>query len=421
MKVLVIGSGGREHAICRSFSKSSKISKIYCAPGNGGTSQVAENVNIKPNDFAAILEFINANSVDFIFVGPEVPLAQGMADYFTERGVQIFGPSLKGAMLESSKDFSKKFMIDNDIPTAAYNTFEKLDEALKYLNDLDKQKKLVVKADGLAAGKGVFICQNTLEAKEAVWQIMNERVFGVAGAKVVIEEFLNGFELSVLMFTDGESYALMPAAQDHKRINDNDEGLNTGGMGAYAPAPSATTELMQTVEKEVISKIIAGFKKENIDYRGVLYVGLMIVDGKPYVLEFNVRFGDPETQALLPLLKTDLADISLAVINKKLKDIKVEWLAETAVTVVASSGGYPGEFESGFEITGLDSVDKDVTVYHAGTKIENSKFVTSGGRVLAVTAVAPNIKEAVKKAYENISKINFKGMHYRKDIAKRAL
>ncbi|MCL2389139.1 MAG: phosphoribosylamine--glycine ligase, partial [Elusimicrobia bacterium] len=379
-----------------------------------------ENVNIKADDIAALSAFAKENEVGFTFVGPEIPLAQGIVDHFEKNCLKIFGPSQKGAMLEASKDFSKKFMIDNHIPTAAYSSFDNSTDALKYLESFDAGKKLVVKADGLAAGKGVYICQNIPEAQNAVKEIMETQIFGASGSKIVIEEFLEGFELSVLMFTDGESYKLMPAAQDHKRVFDNDQGPNTGGMGAYAPAPSASPELMQSIDG-IVLKIMQGIKKENIDYRGILYVGFLVSGGVPYVLEFNCRFGDPETQVLLPLLKTDLSDICHGVIDKKLKDINVEWSADTAVTVVLASGGYPGEFKNGYEITGTGEVDKNCTVYHAGTKNENGKLLTAGGRVLAVTAVAENIADAVKKVYENVEKINFTGMHYRKDIAKRAL
>jgi phosphoribosylamine--glycine ligase len=422
MKVLVIGSGGREHALCCAFSKSSKIEKIYCAPGNGGTSEIAENVNIGVSDFDKLSDFAKSSGVDFTFVGPEIPLAQGIVDFFEKKGLKIAGPSQQASQLESSKIYSKQFMDKYGIPTARYKSFSVAADALRYLEEWEENKKAVVKADGLAAGKGVYICSGREEAKTAVKQIMDEKVLGEAGSNVVIEEFIDGQELSFLIFTDGTSFSMMPASQDHKRINDNDEGPNTGGMGAYAPAPLADEALTQTVKKDIIEKVIAGLKSEKLKYKGVLYVGVIMNGDKPYVLEFNCRFGDPETQAVLPLLKTDFADICAAIIDEKLGGLNIEWDTKTAVCVVLASGGYPGKFENGFEINGLGNItDEDTIVFHAGTKLKDGKLITSGGRVLGITSIAGDIKSAIKKAYENIEKVSFENMHYRKDIAQKAL
>lgn len=424
MKVLVIGSGGREHALCWSFAKSPKVERVYCAPGNGGTMLDAKNVNIGVSDFEALAAFAKAENITFTFVGPEVPLAEGIVDFFEDKGLKIIGPSQKAAMLESSKIFSKEFMRKYDIPTAHFDKFSNASDALKFLENWGTDKKVVVKADGLAAGKGVYMCNGKQDAVDAVNQMMNDKVLGEAGAAVIIEEHIGGPELSYLIFTDGISYSVMPASQDHKRINDNDEGPNTGGMGAYAPAPLATESLNKKVENEIIKKVIEGIKAENFNYKGVLYIGVIMNGENPSVLEFNCRFGDPEAQALLPLLDTDLTDICLSILDKKLSEMKtnVKWKNETAVCVVLSSGGYPGKFESGFEISGIENItDKDTIVFHAGTKLENGKFVNSGGRVLGITSTVSDIKNAVDKVYSQVKKISFKNMHYRKDIAWRAL
>lgn len=422
MKVLVIGSGGREHAICYSFAKSSKIDKIYCAPGNGGISKIAEIVNIDVNDFKKLSEFAKSNNIDFTFVGPEVPLSQGIVGFFEKEGLKIVGPSKQAAALESSKIFSKEFMNKYNVPTARFDKFNDIDAALSFLENWEENKKVVVKADGLAAGKGVYMCNGKADAVNAVKQMMADKVLGDAGTSIIIEEHVNGAELSYLIFTDGVSYSMMPASQDHKRVNDNDEGPNTGGMGAYAPAPLATAELNKKVEENIIKKVINGIKEEGFEYKGVLYVGVIMNGDEPYVLEFNCRFGDPETQAVLPLLETDLTDICAAILDKKLSEIEIKWKKETAVCVVLASGGYPGKFESGFEIKGLDGVtDKNTIIFHAGTKNENGKIVTSGGRVLGITAIGSDIKGAIDKVYSEIKRISFNNMHYRKDIGWRAL
>jgi phosphoribosylamine--glycine ligase len=421
MNVLVIGSGGREHAICNQFSKSFKIDKIYCAPGNGGTSQIAENIDISANDFDKLTDFVRKNKINFTFVGPEVPMSLGIVDYFEAEGLKIIGPSRHAAQLETSKIYSKKFMQKYDIPTVQYNSFADIDDALKFLESWGENRKAVVKADGLAAGKGVYICNGREGARNAVKQMMKNKVLGSAGTNVIIEECVDGPELSYLIFTDGISYSVMPASQDHKRINDNDRGPNTGGMGAYAPAPLATAELNEKID-DIIGKVVNGIKAEKLDYKGVLYVGIIMNGSSPCVLEFNCRFGDPETQAVLPLLDTDLTDICNAILNKKLLNIKINWKKEFSVCVVLASGGYPGSFEKGVEIDGIENInDKNTIVFHAGTKLKNGRFVTSGGRVLGITSTADNAKSAIDKVYSNVKLISFKNMYYRKDIARRAL
>jgi phosphoribosylamine--glycine ligase len=421
MKVLVVGSGGREHAICSQFSKSPKIDKIYCAPGNGGISQVAEITDISASDFNKLTDFVKKNKIDFTFVGPETPLSSGIVDYFEAEGLKIIGPSRNAARLESSKIYSKEFMRKYDIPTAHYNSFTDINDALKFLESWEENKKAVVKADGLAAGKGVYMCNGRRDARNAVKQMMNDRVLGDAGTSVIIEENIDGPELSYLIFTDGISYSVMPASQDHKRINDNDQGPNTGGMGAYAPAPLATDELNKKVE-DIIRKVINGIKVEKLDYKGVLYVGIIVNDSSPYVLEFNCRFGDPETQAVLPLLNTDLTDVCSAILNRKLSSVRINWKREFSVCVVLASGGYPGNFKKGFEIKGIENInDENTVVFHAGTKLENGKFITSGGRVLGITSTAADVKSAINKVYSSVKLVSFKEMYYRKDIAWRAL
>ncbi|MDR3195893.1 MAG: phosphoribosylamine--glycine ligase [Endomicrobium sp.] len=420
MKALVVGSGGREHAICWKFAKSSKIEKVYCATGNGGISQVAENVDIAVDDFNRLADFVKMNNINFTFVGPEIPLSLGIVDYFKERGLRIVGPSKGAARLESSKIYSKEFMRKYGIPTAEYNGFSNVNDALKFLESWEADKKVVVKADGLAAGKGVYMCGGREDAVNAVKQMMDEKILGDAGTNVIVEEHIDGPELSYLVFTDGETYCAMPPSQDHKRISDNDKGLNTGGMGAYAPAPLATEELNKEVEDTIIRKVIDGIKAEKLDYKGVLYIGVIMNGSTPYVLEFNCRFGDPETQAVLPLLDMDFVDICAAILDQNLANLKINWKKDFSVCVVLASGGYPESFKKGFEIKGLENI-KDAIVFHAGTKIENEKFVTSGGRVLGVVSTASDIKTAVEKVYSNVSMIKFEGVRYRKDIAWRAL
>jgi len=423
MKVLVIGNGGREHAIIWKLAQSPKVDKIYCTLGNAGISKQAEIIDIKVDDFEKLAKFAQENKIDFTFVGPEVPLAGGITDFFNLKNLKVFGPSKKGAMLEASKSFAKDFMKKYNVPTAEYNVFTDFNKALDFLNKQPEDKKLVVKADGLAAGKGVIMCQNRQQAVNAVKEIMQDKSFGSAGDKIVFEQWLNGQETSVLVFVDGKHFSIMPAAQDHKRVGDGDTGLNTGGMGAYAPAPVATEKLLKQVKEQIMPNIINGLQKENIDYKGILYIGFMVDNGNPYVLEFNCRFGDPETQVILPLLKTDLVDIVEHTINQTLDEIDIKWEDKATVCVVLASGGYPEKHEKNIEIFGLDTItENEAIIFHAGTKKnENGKIVTSGGRVLVVTAISDDIKSAIDKAYKVIPKIKFDKMHYRKDIGQRAL
>ena len=422
MKVLVVGNGGREHAIVWKLSQSSKIQKLYCTVGNSGIEKLAETVNIKSDDINSLAAFAVKENIDYTFVGPEVPLALGIVDYFKEKKLKIFGPSKKGAMLEASKSFSKNFMKKYEIPTAEYASFEDFKQAKDFLDKWPEDKKIVVKADGLAAGKGVVMCQNRKEALNAAEQMMLSKAFGDSGTRIVFEEWLEGEEVSVLLFTDGKSFEIMPPAQDHKRIGEKDTGLNTGGMGAYAPAPIATEKLLKDIKENIVPKILEGLQKEKIDYKGVLYIGFMIVKDRPYVLEFNCRFGDPETQVILPLLQTDLFDIMTNTVNGTLGDLKIEWLKKSAVTVVIASGGYPEKHINGYEISGFNDVKpEEAIVFHAGTKTENGKTVTAGGRVLAVSAVSDDIKSTVDKVYKSVEKIKFENSYYRRDIAWRVL
>lgn len=423
MNVLIIGSGGREHAICWKVSQNPEVEKIYCAPGNAGIGKIAQNVPIKAEDVPALAEFAKNNKIDLTIVGPEVSLAAGISDFFQSQNLAIFGPIRHAATLESSKTFAKNLMLKYNIPTASYRSFEDYKQAQSYLAALDKNKPLVIKADGLAAGKGVFITKNTIEAETALKQIMQDKILGSSGNTVVIEEFLEGEEASVQIFLDGEHYSVMPAAQDHKRVFDNDDGPNTGGMGAYAPAPIITAELSGKINETILSPLIAAFKKEGILYRGVLYVGLMIKEGRPYILEFNCRFGDPETQVVLPLLKTDLIEIINAINAGELNKINIEWHNKYAVCVVLASGGYPGDYKPGKEISGLEEASKlsDTIIFHAGTSINDKTHITtSGGRVLGITSLGNDIKQAVNNSYQAVNKISFDKMHYRKDIAKKA-
>lgn len=424
MKFLVIGNGGREHAIIWKLAQSPKVEKIYSALGNAGISDIAEIINIDVTDFDALAKFASDNKIDYTFVGPEIPLALGITDFFQEKGLKIFGPSKKGALLEASKSFAKDFMKKYNIPTAVYHTFTDFNSAKSFLkNEWAENKKIVVKADGLAAGKGVVMCQNRQEALAAIKEMMQNKSFGSAGDKIVFEQWLEGQETSVLVFVDGKHFSIMPAAQDHKRVDDGDKGLNTGGMGAYAPAPIATPELLKQIKEQVMPNIINGLQKENIDYKGILYIGFMVDNGNPYVLEFNCRFGDPETQVILPLLETDLVDIVEHTINGTLNEIDIKWSKKSAVCVVLASGGYPEKYEKNIKIFGLDTVKKDeAIVFHAGTKKDDAgNILTSGGRVLVLTAIADDIKSAIDKVYAIIPKVTFDKMHYRKDIAQRAL
>jgi len=421
MKVLVIGSGGREHAIAWKLSQSRLVDKVYCTPGNAGIAEIAECIDVDLSNFDALLDLVRYEWIDLTIVGPEDPLSRGIVDYFEKDGRRILGPTKAAAQLESSKVFSKEFMKRHRIPTAEYKVFTSYLHAEDYVRM--KGAPIVIKADGLAAGKGVIVASTVDEATDALRLIMKDRAFGDAGNRAIVEECLKGEEASFMVFTDGETIVPMVSSQDHKRIFDDDKGPNTGGMGAYSPAPVITKELESVVMDTIMRPTIEGLKSEGIKYKGILYAGLMIDDGNPYVLEFNCRLGDPETQPILSRLDTDLVDISMAITDEKLSDMDIEWKDEASVCVVLSSKGYPGKYEKGKVISGLNDVKKmdDVVVFHAGTAFNNNEIITNGGRVLGVTALGKDIKTAKDRAYEAVKKIHFDGMHYRKDIADKAL
>ena len=420
MNVLVIGSGGREHAICWKIKQSTRLNKLYVATGNAGISKIVDGVFGK-TDFESLLDFVKEKNVDYIIVGPEMPLAEGIVDFFEKRNIAIFGGTKKAAMLESSKIFSKKIMQKYGIPTAKFGYFDNPNEAFAYLTDC--QYPLVIKADGLAAGKGVIIAKSENQAREAISAMLSGKAFGLAGQRIVIEEFLEGQEASIFAFCDGKNFISTIASQDHKRALDGDKGLNTGGMGAYAPAPIITSELKRFVDNAIFKPLLDGMNREGIPYKGVLYAGLMLTKEGIKVLEFNCRFGDPETQVVLPLLKTDLMDIIEATINGRLDKINLEWHDKSAACVILASGGYPQKYEKGKLIYGLSSeMGSDILVFHAGTKFdENGNFITAGGRVLGITAIAENLKAALDKSYKAIEKIHFENMHFRKDIGFKAI
>jgi phosphoribosylamine--glycine ligase len=420
MNVLVIGSGGREHALVWKMRQSKKVRKIFCAPGNAGIAQEAECVNIQPENINSLLSFANEKKIDLTVVGPELPLSLGIVDKFEEAGLRVFGPTASAARLEYSKAFAKEMMAKCNIPTAVFKTFTSSHEAKEYIKE--KGAPLVIKADGLAAGKGVVVAESVDEAINAIVDMMDKKVFGEGGKKVVIEDCLKGEEASFMVFTDGATIVPMVSAQDHKRVFDNDKGPNTGGMGAYSPAPVVTDALADKVIKEVFKPLLSGLKKDGIIYKGVLYAGLMIDDNQLNVLEFNCRFGDPEAQPILFRLKSDIIEIMEAIIDSGLSEADVEWKQEASVCVVIASKGYPGNYEKGKVINGIDKAEeiKGVKVFHAGTAKKDNNIVTAGGRVLGVTASGIDINEAVKTAYKAIEKIKFEGMHYRKDIASKA-
>jgi phosphoribosylamine---glycine ligase len=421
MKVLVIGSGGREHALCWKISQSTKVSRVYCAPGNGGISDIAECVDIKSDDIPSLIDFVEKNSIGLTVVGPEAPLTQGIVDAFQAQGLRIFGPEKNSAKLEESKIFAKQTMADFGLPTADFRIFDNPEGAKKYIDSMPGG--FVVKADGLCAGKGVVIADTREKAKEAVDTMMVDKAFGLAGEKIIIEECLRGEEVSVILVSDGNDYLLFPSSQDHKRAFDNDAGPNTGGMGAYSPAPIATAQLIKSIETEIIQPLIAGLQKNHTPYKGVLYIGLMIVDNRPYVLEFNVRFGDPETQPIMMRLRSDILDIIEACIDNSLKHVTPVWDNRPAVSIVCASGGYPGAYNKGFEIHGLQSAQdmEGVEIFHAGTEKKHKEYFTSGGRVLGVTSLENDIAAAIDLAYKAVSRISFDGMFYRHDIGQKAI
>jgi len=419
MKVLIIGSGGREHALVWKIDQSPYVEKIFCAPGNGGIASMAECVDIDGTDLKELVSFAQKESIDLTVVGPELPLTMGAADIFKNHGLAVFGPDKQAAVLEGSKAFTKNFLAKYNIPTADFQIFDNSKAAVQYIHD--NQPPFVLKADGLAAGKGVLLCHSRNEAFQGVEDIMEVKKFGDAGKQLVIEEFMEGEEASILAITDGDNFITLPPAQDHKAIFEGDQGPNTGGMGAYAPAPVIDDDLLKQIKSDIIRPTIDGMKAEGRLYQGVLYAGLMITKTGPKIVEYNCRFGDPEVQAILPLLKTDLVDLMMEVAEGRLKAKEPETTPMSCICVVMASGGYPGSYQKGKTILGLDDVDQDVIVFHAGTRKENKLIVTSGGRVLGVTATGKTFLQAREKAYQAVGKIAFDGAYYRKDIGHRAL
>lgn len=420
MKILMVGGGGREHALIRKLLESEKVEKVYCAPGNGGISCDAECFSVGATDIDGMVSLAKELKVDCVFVAPDDPLAAGMVDAMEKEGIRAFGPRANAAIIESSKVFSKDLMKKYSIPTAGYEVFENSKDALSYIKEQNKYP-VVVKADGLALGKGVIIAQNEAEAEDAVHTIMDDKKFGASGNKVVIEEFITGPEVSVLAFTDGKCVKPMVSSMDHKRAYDGDKGPNTGGMGTISPNPYYTPEIADRCMKEIFLPTIEAMNKEGRTFKGCLYFGLMLTADGPKVIEYNARFGDPETQVVLPRLKTPLCDIVDAVIDENLSDLDIQWSDEACACVVMASGGYPGSYPKGIEIKGLDSDGQveGACVFHAGTALENGVFKTAGGRVLGVTALGSDLKEALKKAYASVEKITFEGAHYRTDIGNK--
>lgn len=415
MKILVIGSGGREHAIVKKISESKRVSKIYCAPGNGGISDIAECVNIKVTEFDKLISFAKDNNIDLTVVGPDDPLVMGISDEFIKAGLKVFGPTKDGAQLEGSKVFSKELMKKYNIPTAKYEVFDDYDKALSYITD-ENTYPAVIKAEGLALGKGVIIAKDNDEAKSALKEIMLDKVFGNSGNRVVIEEFLQGPEISVLSFCDGTTVVPMVSAQDHKRAYDNDMGPNTGGMGTFSPSRIYDKAMAEECMNNIFKPTVEALIKEGITYKGVIYFGLMATKDGVKVIEYNARFGDPETQVVLPRLKTDIVDVFEAVCDGTLDKINVEWEDNACVCVVEASGGYPKKYQTGYEITGLDNIEDNIYVYHAGTKKDNGVYYTSGGRVLGITAKSADLDTAISDAYKAVKNISFTDVHYRKDI-----
>jgi len=421
LNILVIGSGGREHSIVWKLSQSPRVDKIYCAPGNAGIASQAECLGIKVEDIDGLFQVARDKKIDLTVVGPEIPLSLGIVNHFEKNNYPIFGPTQEATEIESSKVFAKYLMDKYQVPTASYRVFKDYYQALLYLQQ--QAFPLVIKADGLAAGKGVLIIEDLPQAEKAISQIMKEHKFGKAGKRVIIEEFLTGEEVSMLVFTDGEHFLPMTPSQDHKKISDGDQGPNTGGMGAYSPVPFFDNKTQEWVLKSIFQPVIKGMKKEGRKFKGVLYAGLILTKEGPKVLEFNARFGDPETQVILPGLKTDLIEILYATQEENLNQIKVEWTNQTSVCVVIASGGYPGKYEKGKTIVGLEDLlnKQDTMVFHAGSEKKNNKIVTSGGRVLGVTSWADTLTGAIEKAYEGVNKIQFEKGYYRKDIGKKGL
>ncbi len=420
MNVLIVGGGGREHALARTIRRSPLLTRLYAAPGNPGMEPDAECVPIAANDIEALLAFARKTKIDLTVVGPEAPLVQGIADRFQEAGLTVFGPRANAALLEGSKAFAKNLMRANNIPTAGFTVFNKAEAAVAHIRSR-KDFPVVLKADGLAAGKGVLICPDRESAMQAVDTLMQTRSFGAAGQTVVVEDFIRGDELSLFILTDGEHYLLLPAAQDHKKIGEGDTGANTGGMGAYAPAPLATPRLLQRIRREVIEPLLAAMRREKRPYRGLLYAGFIINNDTPYVLEYNCRFGDPETQAVLPLVNSDLLPVFYEIARGRLTTTALDIRPLCALGVVLASGGYPGAYSTGHVISGLDQLPGHILCFHAGTRRENNRWQTHGGRVLNIVALADDFKHAAQKVYNAIDKIHFKDMYYRRDIGYKIL
>lgn len=419
MKILLLGSGGREHALAWKMLQSSKCEELFVGPGNAGTAKIAKNVNVNPNDFETVKATVLELNIDMVVVGPEDPLVKGIVDFFKKDAqvnhIPVIGPSMKGAQLEGSKDFAKEFLFKHNIPTAAYATFTKdtVEEGKKFLETL--KAPYVLKADGLAAGKGVVILEDINEAKAELENMLVDAKFGDASSKVVIEEFLAGIELSCFVLTDGKSYKLLPTAKDYKRIGEGDKGLNTGGMGAVSPVPFATPEFLKKVEDRVVIPTVRGLQEDKLDFKGFVFIGIIKVGDDPYVIEYNVRMGDPETEVVMPRVKTDLVALFEAIANETLGDMDIELDERTATTVMLVSGGYPEDYEKGKVITGIEEV-QDSIVFHAGTALKDGEVVTNGGRVLAVTSFGNTYDEALKKSYQNIDKLNFDKIYFRSDI-----
>ena len=419
MNILILGAGGREHAFAYKILESKHCQKLYVAPGNAGTAQIAENIDLKVTDFEAIKAFVLKENINMVLVGPEDPLVLGIYDFFTKdpqlKDVALIGPSERGALLEGSKERAKEFMYLHNIPTAAYECFtaKSLNAGKAFLECL--KPPYVLKADGLAGGKGVLIIDDLAEAQEELGHMLLDKKFGDAGRKVVIEEFLDGIELSVFVLTDGKNYKILPTAKDYKRIGEGNTGLNTGGMGAISPVPFADKELMDKIEERIVKPTIKGLQEEKIDYKGFIFIGIIKVGNEPYVIEYNVRMGDPETEVVLPRIKSDFVELLVKVSEQKLNKATLEIDDQSAVTVMLTSGGYPEDYEKGKEITGIDAVDGSI-IFHAGTAEKDGKIITNGGRVIAVTSMGKDYKEALKKSYQNIEKLHFDKMYYRKDL-----
>lgn len=422
INVLLIGSGGREHAIAYKIKESKNLNQLFISPGNPGSKLLGNNIELNIKDHKSVIDFCIKNKIELVVIGPEQPLAAGLADDLRKNKFKVFGPNSNAAQIESSKSFAKNLMRENNIPTADYKEFSshQLDDAKNYLTN--SKYPIVIKADGLAAGKGVIICENFDKAQKTLNEIFLTKIFGDSGNKIIVEEFLTGKEASIFAITDGEKYVCLPSSQDHKRIGDNDTGKNTGGMGAYSPAPIVTLEILENIKKKIIEPALNALKKADKKFIGCLYCGIILTDDGPKVIEFNCRFGDPETQAVLPLLEGDFLELLFSAANEKLNKTAVKYSGGCAVCVIAASKGYPDNYEKGFEITGIDNNEKDIIIFHAGTTEKEGRILTGGGRVLGVTAVIEtnDLKLASQKAYRALSKINFNGIYFRKDIAAKA-